>query len=349
MDEAQHEYQKIWVSKTIVGITAILAVGLRFHSRQKKHQKVGWDDVCSVLSLVFMIADFVCNILEMDPGLRGIPPTELTIGDMRRMRLLSYLTFWFVDACEVFGRLSIIFLYYRIFSIQRWMAWSLRVIGVLSILWMLVLIFVVSFQCTPVAALLDPTIDGKCLNNLTGFLISEVINALLDLALVCLPVKIISKLHLPFRDRIGIAAIFVVGGFVIITSMLRIIFGYTPDQGSILGLSRLSFWTGFHLAFVVISTCLPLFRSYLPTADTLVRLRAHYLYNSVSGLLRRTKTSSSVSHAKDGSMESPFPVYTASRDKSKKTKSSVDEIPLTNISVISEVERFGRSEYHQLR
>ena len=105
-----------------------------------------------------------------------------------------------------------IFLYHRLFSVQRWMFWGLRIIGILTILWFVALIFLVSFQCTPAAYLFDVSIDGSChVNNLLGFSISEVVNALLDLSLVFLPVRSVMKLHLPMKERIGVAAIFVIG------------------------------------------------------------------------------------------------------------------------------------------
>jgi hypothetical protein len=64
MDAAQREYRKVWISKTVLGILAVCTVVLRMHVRvNKKKQKVGWDDFFSVLSLLLMVADFVCNIL----------------------------------------------------------------------------------------------------------------------------------------------------------------------------------------------------------------------------------------------------------------------------------------------
>jgi hypothetical protein len=76
MEAASREYRKVWISKTVLGILAIGTVVLRMHVRvNKKKQRVGWDDFFSVLSLLFMIADFVCNILgeAPSPGCEMIP------------------------------------------------------------------------------------------------------------------------------------------------------------------------------------------------------------------------------------------------------------------------------------
>ncbi|PVH94291.1 hypothetical protein DM02DRAFT_661187 [Periconia macrospinosa] len=90
--------------------------------------------------------------------------------------------------------------------------------------------------------LFDVSIGGWChVNNLLGFSISEVVNALLDLALVFVPVHSVMKLHLPMKEKIGVAAIFVIGAFIVVSSILRIIFGFTPVATNILGLQRLYF------------------------------------------------------------------------------------------------------------
>lgn len=106
-------------------------------------------------------------------------------------------------------------LYRRLFSVKRWLERSVKAVGILSILWLLTLVFTVSFQCKPVVALIDASVKGDCLNNQTGFLSSEIFNAALDLTLVCLPIRIIMKLNLPVRERLGIGLIFVTGGLLV--------------------------------------------------------------------------------------------------------------------------------------
>lgn len=132
--------------------------------------------------------------------------------------------------------------------------------------------------------------------------------------------------------------------------MLRIIFGFTPDATNILGLQRLSFWTGIHLAFVVISTCLPLFRSFLPGRDGVFFKSARHVYQSVSRWrLLSTRDSNGTgtgSEAIASGAEYPA-TYIKMNDKNKSSAPSVDQVPLTQVSMMSDVERLGRSEYHR--
>ncbi|KAF2492663.1 hypothetical protein BU16DRAFT_513820 [Lophium mytilinum] len=195
MDQADREYLKIWLLHAVMGLAATTAIILRFLARRRTKAVLKWDDWISFSALLFMWGDFACTIL----GKSFLFKT-------------AYASILLTDACEVAARMSVIFLYYRLFSIKRWLGWSLKTVGALSILWLLCLIFTVSFQCKPIAALLDATVEGECLDNQTGFLSSEIFNACLDLMLVCLPVRIIWHLRLPLRERLGIATIFLTGG-----------------------------------------------------------------------------------------------------------------------------------------
>ena len=125
----------------------------------------------------------------------------------------AYLTSLLNGMCETFARLSIIFLYHRIFAVQQWMMWSLRVVGALTVAWMVIIIFVVSLQCRPIKALLDPTVIApRCLNNSLGLLVTEIVNACLDLVLLSLPISSVAKLRLDLRERLGMAGLFAMGG-----------------------------------------------------------------------------------------------------------------------------------------
>jgi hypothetical protein len=123
----------------------------------------------------------------------------------------AFISIFFTAGCEVVARLSVVFLYYRLFSVKRRLGWCLKIVASLSIIWLLIVIFAITFQCKPIAAVVDASIDGECLDAQFGFLVTEGINLGLDLALVVLPIKTIWNLHLPIRERAGIVLIFLTG------------------------------------------------------------------------------------------------------------------------------------------
>jgi len=123
----------------------------------------------------------------------------------------SFVSVLCTGACETFARLSVIFLYYRLFSIKRWMGWSLKIVASLSITSLLVLIIVSIFHCKPIAAAFDASIHGECLDSQLAFLLYELSNLVLDLVVAFLPVRVIWRLHLPLRERLGVCGIFLTG------------------------------------------------------------------------------------------------------------------------------------------
>ncbi len=84
------------------------------------------------------------------------------------------------------------------------------------VIWSLVSLFVVIFQCSPVSAewnlQLQLTGLAKCLPP-GGFIFGfEAVNVVLDILILCLPMYKIKRLQLPTRRKISISAIFLLGG-----------------------------------------------------------------------------------------------------------------------------------------
>lgn len=128
----------------------------------------------------------------------------------RQLSLASYETCVFAIT---FARLSVIMLYYRMFSVSTTMTYGLKTIGVLSIIWCIELMFGTIFQCVPVKALFELDMPGRrCINAMIGFVVTEVLNCTLDIILVAMPIPIVLRLHLPKRERVAIASMLLLGG-----------------------------------------------------------------------------------------------------------------------------------------
>ena len=84
-----------------------------------------------------------------------------------------------------------------------------------------VLTFLSIFQCRPVAAGFSSE-DGTCIDIVSLYLSSAPINILSDLAILFLPLPILTSLRLPRRQKIILVATFIVGGFVTIVDVVRI-------------------------------------------------------------------------------------------------------------------------------
>jgi hypothetical protein len=113
------------------------------------------------------------------------------------------------------ARLSLVFLYQRIFGIYRWLHRMLWVIGILSVAWLINSSLLIAFRCKPTSAFWDPLKQNTCLNINTIFVATESINCGLDLALVLLPLTRIRQLHLSLKERVALGAVFLTGALYV--------------------------------------------------------------------------------------------------------------------------------------
>jgi hypothetical protein len=110
-------------------------------------------------------------------------------------------------------RLSVLFLYNRLFGIYSTFRKILIAYGVVSLAWPIILWLAATFRCKPIKGSWDLTTNPRCAFNLeTLFVSMESINAVLDMFLVVLPVSKIRILQLPLRDKIGLGIVFLMGG-----------------------------------------------------------------------------------------------------------------------------------------
>jgi hypothetical protein len=76
-------------------------------------------------------------------------------------------------------------------------------------------IFSTIFNCVPVAAFWDLSIQGRCLDKIDKkftLFFNASLNILIDIILVALPMPILSNLQLKKSQKVGLMLIFGVGG-----------------------------------------------------------------------------------------------------------------------------------------
>lgn len=110
-------------------------------------------------------------------------------------------------------KLSILCLYLRIFSAKR--RFRLVTYGFIAFtLAQTVTFFLLQLlQCIPLHAIWRLQRAGaRCVDSYLLQFLSAVFNAGTDLAILCLPIPILWRLHLPIRKKIGLVLIFTSGG-----------------------------------------------------------------------------------------------------------------------------------------
>ena len=81
--------------------------------------------------------------------------------------------------------------------------------------WFFVTFFMVLFECTPVPyfweRVIDPRARGHCMNSLALFEATAAVNSALDIAILCLPVKMVWGLQMSVGKRVQLTITFLLG------------------------------------------------------------------------------------------------------------------------------------------
>ena len=109
------------------------------------------------------------------------------------------------------AKISLLCLYHRIFATQSFRRKNLIVGLAVSGYW-IAAVFGSIFQCAPVSGVWNKTAPSKCIDFAAFFLGLELVNCLLDVAMIILPLGMIQDLHMPLKKRIQLGIIFMLGG-----------------------------------------------------------------------------------------------------------------------------------------
>ncbi|KAJ5335593.1 hypothetical protein N7452_007996 [Penicillium brevicompactum] len=323
--------QRTFRATTIaMAVLAVVFTALRFLARWKKGLRPGVDDYMLVVALLllFVLTGLMLALIHFGMGIHAaLLPVQkvMMIG-----KLLIAFECIYVTAVAL-TKISILLMYARIFPTKGFRLASI-ILGVISISWAISIIFVSVFQCTPVPRAWNPTVPGTCINLKGSFIGNAVPNIVTDIAILSLPVRAVWGLHANLVHRLSVIGMFLLGSFVIFTSIYRFttLFQFDPkDVPWTLG--NACTWCTVETSSGIISACMPTLRpifkivsskfgSSAETRDTRgadSKISEGYgMGNSAlrpgNEILSSTKVQLSVSHADDG---------------------SEDEIPLNSIRV----------------
>ncbi|KAI4249064.1 MAG: hypothetical protein LQ352_005733 [Teloschistes flavicans] len=120
-------------------------------------------------------------------------------------------------------KIAVLLQYLRIFVPTRnrtfYLTWSL--IGV-NIIINISLALAFGVQCVPRRKIWTPKLEGRCIDLGAAFIISAVTNTITDISAFLLPLSSIWELQLPRDRKIGVSAVFAVGLFACIASIMRL-------------------------------------------------------------------------------------------------------------------------------
>jgi len=213
-------------------ILAACAVAARLFTRMRIVRCTGFDDWIILVSLIFSSIFTGFAIGEMLHGIGG-HDADVGLHEIEVQIKLLWFSVPFMHASMGCTKSSIILLYLRLFPIRR-MRFTCRLILGILIVWYTWAVLSAIFTCIPVSKFWNPTLAGHCFNFQALWFSNASINIVTDLTLIILPIPVISSLHLPRKQKVGIWLILAIGSSVFIASIIRLksllIFSVSQDR-----------------------------------------------------------------------------------------------------------------------
>ncbi|KAI8934073.1 hypothetical protein NX059_008837 [Plenodomus lindquistii] len=200
-----------------------LFVAFRLISRFAIVRKPGWDDYAMIVAwmLAFGASFSICYGTTKGLGRRqdNIPPEWLT-----PMKQAAYVFSVLYNPALMATKTSILLFYLTLSKTQKVFRWATIATLVLVNVGGLALTILNILQCRPVpAAWASPVPDAAhCINIVTIYLSSAPLNIITDLAVLFLPMPILTSMRLPKKQKIILVITFGFGIFVAVVDVVRI-------------------------------------------------------------------------------------------------------------------------------
>ncbi|KAL1586935.1 hypothetical protein WHR41_04015 [Cladosporium halotolerans] len=205
-------------------LTSSCIVSARYYCRTVYAKQLGLDDYFIAIALIVVIALGIFNGFQISwgAGRRRDP------GDYPMTAYIHTLIYWY--AYQIFYPLSLaitkcsfLALYRRVFpppNMNRVFFWAT---AALIVVYTMIIMFVNAFECANPSDAWAPTFPSPNCNDLKGSYYSMAgINIFTDLLVLILPIKPAMQLNASRRKRYAVIGIFMIGGFAVIASVIRI-------------------------------------------------------------------------------------------------------------------------------
>ncbi|KAK3998206.1 hypothetical protein QBC44DRAFT_965 [Cladorrhinum sp. PSN332] len=255
----------ILVVSGLCAILAIIFIILRFYVRIAFRQGVKRDDwmllfstllfllLGSILVWCYTIADGLVQNLDTPTETDGSGDSEVELY-LKLLLALAIIYFTLATATK----LGILIMYNRIFDkdrIFRYQLWT--VTGLVVAFWIATTVANLT-SCVPleynwINTLQDPR---YCFNQNVFWAAAGSAELALDVLVLALPIGALTRVRLTFHQKLSAGGIFFLGGFVIITGIVRVVVGYDP-HGRVPKHYDIVVWTSLHSGVSLVCATLP--------------------------------------------------------------------------------------------
>ncbi|OGM42006.1 hypothetical protein ABOM_009502 [Aspergillus bombycis] len=241
-----------WYICTIVACVVFVT---RLVVRWRRFSKFYIDDYLVAAACVCLIGDLIIQHLMFNWGMTDrANASKSDMINMMKMIIpgstLYVTSLWLIKVGMVcfYKRLADRTHYQRIYNV---------VLVLLAATWLTIFLNII-FKCFPVDRIWDmDNPDRACSKKQSriNYWITILFNIFSDVIIICLPISQVLRLRMPFKQKLGVMSIFLLGIMVVITSIIRAIFSWQNKQMITCTVSMIE------TAIAIIANSLPVLRT----------------------------------------------------------------------------------------
>ncbi|KAK5987413.1 6-deoxy-L-galactose permease-like protein [Cladobotryum mycophilum] len=214
----------VFAVTTATLVLASVFVAARMISRFFIVKNVTWDDRVMILAWLFAFFLSFTICLGVSNGL-GRHDEDIRSDQIPTLRHCEYVFSILYNPALMATKTSILIFYLRLArdtqTVLRIASWAtLAVLNIAGV----ILTFMNVFQCRPTEAAYNSNFTGMttCIPLLTEFICAAPVNVITDLAILALPIPVLTGMRLPSRQKTILVLTFTLGVFVTIVDVVRI-------------------------------------------------------------------------------------------------------------------------------
>ncbi|KAJ5973081.1 uncharacterized protein N7479_002999 [Penicillium vulpinum] len=261
VDLAENQQSQMLGAVITLMTIGTLAVLLRVYTRAKTSQtNFGLDDFLIFAALWFAYGTGICVIISIRYK-NGWHQQALTKSEFVSLWKLLFAHVFLYSATVTLTKSSILMFYGRIFNLR----WSLYYATAIILGYFVAVVVTISAACRPTSFFweqyTDPTAEGTCIDVPQFFLINGIFAVVIDVMILCVPAPIIWRLQMPRSQRVAVTSILLLGGFVCIAGIVRVVFLHKNTQSGDPSwtIAPVFVWSCVEPFIGIVCACLPTF------------------------------------------------------------------------------------------
>ncbi|KAI1177744.1 hypothetical protein F4777DRAFT_191828 [Nemania sp. FL0916] len=258
------------VSGLVIAL-AVISVALRFYTRHFTRQGLRWDDWLILAAVVATLATAASLLWGNAVNPNGLwisenpdPSYVFTDQDVFSLKLgFAISVFYFTIAGAT--KMGVLCMYYRIFSVSSAFRYQLFLSAALVSVWWVGCTVAALTSCIPLQwNWLTGGPEGlrHCFNYNVFWMAAGASEIVLDVIILTLPISVLVRPRLSLKRKLTISGIFLLGGLVVITGVIKVILGYPPNSRTP-SYFNTEVWATVHTGIAIVCSSLPIFNPLL--------------------------------------------------------------------------------------